>query len=177
MYKSTWGWSDKRKSAELRHEDARFIVASQSTLTNATSSAPLAFLHFRCAAIQIITKDAMLVCQSISLSSFCLYLHSSVYRFEPEDSTPVLYIYEIQLEDSCQRKGLGKLMMKLMELVAIKKQMESIMLTVMHNNQSANHLYAQLGYSKHCSSPENGVDGQCGYDILHKPMRTLSARA
>lgn len=83
----------------------------------------------------------------------------------------MLYVYEIQLEESCRRKGLGKLMMKLMELVAFKMRLEAIMLTVMQKNYSAVQLYAGLGYVKHCSSPEEDIDGHCGYEILHKPLR------
>lgn len=43
----------------------------------------------------------------------------------------MLYVYDIQLEPEAQRKGLGKFMMQLMELIARRAQMEWVMLTVL----------------------------------------------
>lgn len=80
-----------------------------------------------------------------------------------------MYVYEIQLEARCQRKGLGKLLMLLMELVAAKLQMQAVVLTVMQANTAALTLYSRLGYARHPSSPDE--DGP-GYFILHKPIRT-----
>lgn len=42
------------------------------------------------------------------------------YRFTLEEELPVLYVYEIQLESCVQRKGLGKFLMQLIELIAHK---------------------------------------------------------
>jgi len=43
----------------------------------------------------------------------------------------VLYVYEVQVEDQCQRKGIARLLMKLMELVAWRFGFHCVMLTVM----------------------------------------------
>lgn len=42
------------------------------------------------------------------------------YRFTVEEEIPVLYVYELQLEPHVQRKGLGKFLMQLIELIAHK---------------------------------------------------------
>ena len=42
------------------------------------------------------------------------------YRFVLEEEVPVLYVYELQLEPRVQGKGLGKLLMELIELIAQK---------------------------------------------------------
>lgn len=42
------------------------------------------------------------------------------YRFIVEEDTPVLYVYELQLEHRVQGKGLGKFLMQLIELIARK---------------------------------------------------------
>lgn len=42
------------------------------------------------------------------------------YRFTLEEEVPVLYVYELQLESQLQRKGLGKFLMQLIELIARK---------------------------------------------------------
>ena len=52
-------------------------------------------------------------------------------RFEVEDCAPILYVYEVQLEQSAQRKGLGPFLMTFLKLYAKKNKLERIMLTVM----------------------------------------------
>lgn len=58
--------------------------------------------------------------------------HSLTCRFEVEDATPILYVYEVQLAPAVQRKGLGTFLMTLLKLVAKKSQLEAIMLTVLN---------------------------------------------
>lgn len=64
-------------------------------------------------------------------------------RFEVEDATPVLYVYEVQLAPAVQRKGLGAFLMTLLKLVAKKNQLEAIMLTVLDVSDNAVHAFAQ----------------------------------
>lgn len=79
-------------------------------------------------------------------------------------------MYELQLEGKVQRKGLGRFLMKMMELIAFQMGMQSIMLTVMQANASALSLYADLGYTQHPSCPSGDMQGSAGYLILHKPL-------
>jgi hypothetical protein len=71
--------------------------------------------------------------------------------------------------------------MQLVELVARRRGMEALMLTVMDVNDAAIQLYAKLGYSTDPTSPglEDLVDGEKppGYRILSKrlPVCTLPA--
>lgn len=53
-------------------------------------------------------------------------------RFEVEDASPILYVYEVQLVPAVQRKGLGAFLMTVLKLVAKKSQLEAIMLTVLN---------------------------------------------
>ncbi|KAK9829861.1 hypothetical protein WJX72_008317 [[Myrmecia] bisecta] len=94
------------------------------------------------------------------------YVH---FRFEVENDAPVVYIYELQLEERAQRKGLGQFLMKLVELAARKHHMHWLMLTVMKANTAAMQLYTKLGYGIDESSP-GAVDpaSQAGYEILSK---------
>jgi ribosomal protein S18 acetylase RimI-like enzyme len=89
-------------------------------------------------------------------------------RYEEEGGEPVLYVYEVQVEDEYQRKGIAKLVMKMMELVAWRLNFYSVMLTVMQANLSAIALYTSLGYAKHATSPPPSQDGKTGYFILVK---------
>lgn len=43
--------------------------------------------------------------------------HPQSCRFEEEQGSPVMYIYEVQIEQAYQRQGLGKFMMNLAELM------------------------------------------------------------
>lgn len=91
-------------------------------------------------------------------------------RFIEAEGCPVLYVYEIQLEAQCQGKGLGNFLMKMMELVAFRFQMQSVMLTVMQENAHARKMYSALGYTQHPSSPSLNAHDDSGYLILHKPV-------
>lgn len=44
------------------------------------------------------------------------------------------YSYELQLEPAVQRKGLGKFMMQILELVAFRNNMRKVILTILKNN-------------------------------------------
>eukprot|EP00877_Chromochloris_zofingiensis_P000004 jgi/Chrzof1/10003/Cz04g23190.t1 len=94
------------------------------------------------------------------------------FRFELEDDVPVIYCYELQLEQAAQRQGLGKFLMQLLELIGLKYGMQGVMLTVMSGNMAAREFYSKLGYRVHNTSP--GYDDAteaAGYEILHKPFR------
>ena len=47
LYKATWGWSDKKKRKELKHDSARFIIAEESTSGDRPEGCPAAYIHFR----------------------------------------------------------------------------------------------------------------------------------
>ena len=72
----------------------------------------------------------------------------SACRFEVEDATPLLYVYEVQLVSSVQRKGLGAFLMTLLKLIAKKYQLDAIMLTVMNVSMDS---VCSLPYHTHLS--------------------------
>lgn len=45
--------------------------------------------------------------------------------------------YELQLEAVIQRKGLGKFMMQILELIAFKNSMRKVVLTILKHNQNS----------------------------------------
>ena len=49
------------------------------------------------------------------------------YRFEIEDDgAPVAYCYEVQLEAAAQRRGLGRHLMRLLELIVSKRALRAL---------------------------------------------------
>jgi ribosomal protein S18 acetylase RimI-like enzyme len=94
-------------------------------------------------------------------------------RFEMETSTAVLYVYELQIEDAYQGKGLGRFLMQAAEFIALKRKMEAVMLTVFKENAGAGQFYSKLRYQRHDSSPdtEDPVEAlETTYSILFKPL-------
>ncbi|KAH9489095.1 N-alpha-acetyltransferase 40 [Bulinus truncatus] len=95
----------------------------------------------------------------------------SHFRFDVEVDTEVLYCYEIQLSPEVRKKGLGKFMMQILELMANKYEMKSVMLTVFKHNNSAHEFFVnKLKYAVDELSPEQGIydEEDYSYQILSK---------
>ena len=52
------------------------------------------------------------------------------FRFDFEEKIEVLYCYEIHAEEAVRSKGLGKLLMQVLLLIAGRAKMQKVMLTV-----------------------------------------------
>ena len=61
-------------------------------------------------------------------------------------SLQVLYVYEIQLENCVRRKGLGKFMMQVLEIMAFKADMRKIMVTIFKHNPGAQKVNLRQSY-------------------------------
>ncbi|ELT91870.1 hypothetical protein CAPTEDRAFT_94915, partial [Capitella teleta] len=59
------------------------------------------------------------------------------FRFDMDNDDHVVYCYEVQLIKSYRRKGLGKFLMQILELLAHKNGMCKVMLTAFKHNQNA----------------------------------------
>lgn len=93
------------------------------------------------------------------------------YRFIAQGAFPVLYLFEIQLERSARRRGVGKHLMRMVEVIAKRTGMGWVMLTVFNENVSARKLYMnKLGYRVDETSPSRvGKRGEhFQYEILSK---------
>ncbi|KAL1465337.1 hypothetical protein WDU94_004919 [Cyamophila willieti] len=94
----------------------------------------------------------------------------SHFRFDVDFAEPVLYCYELQLEKEVQRKGLGKFMMQVLELIAFKNNMSKVVLTTFKHNPDGLNFFYSLNYSVDDTSPED-VEGKSDsfcYFILSK---------
>ena len=114
-----WTWNEKKKRAEMGHEDARYLVAraTPSGLVGETKA------------------EAM--------GELVGFAH---VRFEMEGVVEVCYVYELQLAETAQKHGLGKRMMQLVELSSAKLKMKWVMLTVFKANVAAGNFYQKLKY-------------------------------
>ncbi|XP_018050009.1 PREDICTED: N-alpha-acetyltransferase 40 isoform X1 [Atta colombica] len=81
------------------------------------------------------------------------FLGFSHFRFDIDNGDVVLYCYELQLEPSTRRKGLGRFMMSTLESMAYHNQMMKVVLTVFKHNSSAIQFFYALGYKLDNSYP------------------------
>ncbi|XP_060602682.1 N-alpha-acetyltransferase 40-like [Ruditapes philippinarum] len=95
------------------------------------------------------------------------------FRFDMEYDEEVLYCYEIQLTEPLRRKGLGKFLMQILELLAYKTEMTKVMLTVFKANDSAVTFFMEaLKYEIDDISPDDGMyEEEARYWILSKPIK------
>ncbi|XP_066426833.1 N-alpha-acetyltransferase 40 isoform X1 [Molothrus aeneus] len=98
----------------------------------------------------------------------------SSFRFDVECGDEVLYCYEVQLESRVRRRGLGKFLLQILQLVANSTQMKKVMLTVFKHNHGALQFFRDaLQFEVDASSPS--VSGCCGddssYEILSRSTR------
>lgn len=75
------------------------------------------------------------------------------FRWEMEQMAPVLYVYEIVLEEALRRKGLAMFALKFLELVARRSNMEWIMTTVPLGVDAAFKLMNKCGFAMDMESP------------------------
>ena len=99
---SGYGWDDSDKKSELNEQGTRFLLIRDRSPEGSPPGALRGFVHFRFT-IQGEVLDTMA-------------------------GDPSLYIWDIQLQESVQRKGLGKHLMMLLELIARREKMQHISL-------------------------------------------------
>jgi len=92
----------------------------------------------------------------------------SHFRFDMDYDIPVLYCYELQLEVECRRKGLGRFMLQILELLAFKANLTKVVLTVFLHNPNSIKFFKSLGYKVDESSPVQTLVEEFDYEILSK---------
>jgi ribosomal protein S18 acetylase RimI-like enzyme len=145
---SQWGLNMKEKREEFIHRKARYLLIWSNTVENVTTN-----------------------CVESPDKSLAGFVH---YRFDfDDDERPefaVLYVYEIQVVNGYQRKGLGGALMQLLEDMGRQAEMSKVMLTVLHKNVEARDFYKQkCGYVLDESDPSNFND-PADYSILSKSL-------
>ena len=129
------------KRRELSHPNARFLLATPypaSTTTPPSAALPTA-------------------------APFA-FLH---LRYMLEYDLPVLYAYEMQVDESAQRLGLGAQLMRVGQLLSVQAGMACVMLTVFKSNAAGMQLYKKtLGYTPDELSKED-QEGE-DYEVLSK---------
>ena len=101
----------------------------------------------------------------------------SHFRYDMDFDDEVVYVYEIQIDSTYQRKGLGRFMMQVLEMLAFKADMRKIMLTVFkHNPEAENFFKKTMKYEIDETCPIDDVVEQYDYEILSKFNKRKLAR-
>ena len=134
---SSWGLNMDEKMEELRHANARFLLLTRNGGSE-DDTALAGFAHFR-------------------------------FDYDDEESPtqPVVYIYEIQIDELHQRQGLGKKVMEVIEKITLNGGFKKIMLTVFKENVGALQFYEQLNFAVDDCSPSK-YNEPADYEILSK---------
>nr|CAG4650676.1 EOG090X0MNC [Sida crystallina] len=92
----------------------------------------------------------------------------SHFQYDLDYGFSVLYCYELQLELECRRKGMGKFMLQVLELMAFRAGLDKVILTVFLHNPAARNFFKSVGYTLDETSPVSTIEEQFDYEILSK---------
>ncbi|XP_034834247.1 N-alpha-acetyltransferase 40 [Maniola hyperantus] len=92
----------------------------------------------------------------------------SHFRFDMDFGEPVLYCYEVQIEEGGRRRGLGQRVMQVLERLARATHMRYVRLTALTHNPSAAAFFQACGYRIDETSPAKEYSAH--YEILSKPI-------
>lgn len=166
---SKWGLDLESKNEELAHEHARFLIVTMkkegddTTVTNEQNEVDddeqqeeendvvVAFAHFRFECGVDECNDSNFIYNTTTCSTTVSHHDIPLTNFCHE---PILYLYEIQIHPTVQRKNIGKKIMNLLEIFAMKMSMAKIMLTVFKSNTKAIAFYKKLEYKIDETSPD-----------------------
>ncbi|XP_033735228.1 N-alpha-acetyltransferase 40-like [Pecten maximus] len=96
------------------------------------------------------------------------------FRFDMEWDEELVYCYELQIIEEYRRKGIGKFLMQILELLAYKTEMIKVMLTTFKSNKMAESFFMKaMKYTMDETSPEDPVweEREYKYQILSKEIK------
>lgn len=148
-YKST------QKKRELFHVNSRFILVF-SPVDNEGARKPIKPVN-----------------QS-TLQAFLMWRFVREETLNPGRDIDVAYCYEIQIRPESRRRGLGKVLIGLLENIGSSWLMKKVMLTVHNENVNALMFYKSLQFSPDEISPSqfDKQDAGADYEILSKTLST-----
>ncbi|GAA5956125.1 hypothetical protein JCM8115_004418 [Rhodotorula mucilaginosa] len=140
--RSTEGYDPEEKRAELFHPEARFLLLRRAG--DQTTEPPLGYCIFRFDTEETEADEG------------------------EDDLCDVAYCYELQIESSHQKQGVGRVLMDALERLARAYKMDKTMLTAFKNNTDAIAFYRRIGFATDDVDPsEYGID-DVDYIILSK---------
>ena len=94
------------------------------------------------------------------------------FRFDMDDKSDVLYLYEVHVVQSSQRKGIGRILMSAVEQICVRNQLSKVVLTSHKGNVSSQKFFRnKLEYVDDVTSP---IGEPVSYEILSKSVSLMS---
>ena len=141
---SGYGWDDEDKRGELIEPGARFLLVFDRSESNVTQRELVGFVHFRFT-VQGEVMDTM-------------------------EGDTCIYVWDIHFEEEFQRKGLGRHLLMLLELIGSREGIKRISVPIQNSNPSASAWIHQVkGYL-----PDQGIRDRFGFDPLEEGFEVFS---
>lgn len=155
--------ADKQK--ELLEEDCRLLIVRGSAAESSPPSPAASPVKDAGTAYDDDDDEAG------GIGEIAAFVH---FRYEIEEEALLLYIYELQIADKpwARRKGLGKFLLMLTEMISKKAGFGGVMLTCQRANSNAAAFYTACKYTMDAISPLNvdptAADDDYNYEIYSK---------
>jgi GNAT superfamily N-acetyltransferase len=165
-YKAAWSWKDSTKMKELLSPSARILSLWQDSKLPTMSAATESRGRAGCSSGDEregsgAGDDSGWETDGDDSEASCLHAFAH-YRFcmeegilsaQCEERLPVLYIWEMQVSESCRGRGLGRMLMDMLTAIASAASMHSLVLTVFSSNQPAVSFYKHMGFEHTADCP------------------------
>lgn len=131
---SGYGWDDEDKKKEFTEEGTRFLIVRAKPEEDGTPGDLLGFVHFRFS-VQGDVVDRMA-------------------------GVPCTFVWDMHLDESIQRKGLGRHLVMLLELISRREKMQMVCFPVqLYDEDSVAFLTAVRGYA-----PDESLKDTIGFE-------------
>ena len=172
-------WDARERSSELAHSATRLLIlrsnevatAAASTSNAAVSSATTdgdRRMSRRLSALDASPSKSAEVCGQGTLAGF------ASFRFVVQETLPVLYLLELQLDERWRRRGLGSLLLEAVEGIgrARGRPCHGLLLTVHLSNAAARRFYRAKGLEESPVSPSlcapAPLAALCEHEVLQR---------
>jgi ribosomal protein S18 acetylase RimI-like enzyme len=172
-------WDARERSSELAHSATRLLIlrsnevatAAASTSNAAVSSATTdgdRRMSRRLSALDASPSKSAEACGQGTLAGF------ASFRFVVQETLPVLYLLELQLDERWRRRGLGSLLLEAVEGIgrAARRPCHGLLLTVHLSNAAARRFYRAKGLEESPVSPSlcapAPLAALCEHEVLQR---------
>jgi GNAT superfamily N-acetyltransferase len=172
-------WDARERSSELAHSATRLLIlrsnevatAAASTSNAAVSSATTdgdRRMSRRLSALDASPSKSAEACGQGTLAGF------ASFRFVVQETLPVLYLLELQLDERWRRRGLGSLLLEAVEGIgrAARRPCHGLLLTVHLRNAAARRFYRAKGLEESPVSPSlcapAPLAALCEHEVLQR---------
>ena len=172
-------WDARERSSELAHSATRLLIlrsnevatAAASTSNTAVSSATTdgdRRMSRRLSALDASPSKSAEACGQGTLAGF------ASFRFVVQETLPVLYLLELQLDERWRRRGLGSLLLEAVEGIgrAARRPCHGLLLTVHLSNAAARRFYRAKGLEESPVSPSlcapAPLAALCEHEVLQR---------